>query len=78
MENMLRLWHIEDDEKYLLTLTDVADNDDQQLKVDKIQTIEYERKGKVLVAGTKGGSLVFWKNIAVGGDTPNDTKQWKP
>lgn len=30
-ENMLRLWHIEDDEKYLLTLADVADSDDQQL-----------------------------------------------
>lgn len=44
---------------------------------DKLTSIEYEKKGKVLVAGTKDGRLIFWKNLSVGSESPTDSEQWK-
>lgn len=53
---MVRLWHLDADENYVLTLFDFG------LNSDKINHIKYENKGKLMVAGTKEGRVVFWKN----------------
>ena len=45
-ENMIRLWHLDEDENYVLTLFDL------DILNDKIQNIKYENKGKLMVGGT--------------------------
>ena len=37
---------------------------------DKITNIAYSKKSKVLVGGTKGGRIIFFKNIAGAIDSP--------
>jgi len=51
-ENMLRLWHLEEDENYVLTLLEMQGEEGATLQGDKINCIQYEPKGKVLVGGT--------------------------
>lgn len=43
---------------------------------DKISTIVYDTRGRSLVAGTREGRLLFWKNMALGTDSPLDKDQW--
>ena len=42
---------------------------------DKICCVTYINKAKTLVAGTKGGRLLFWKNMTKGTDAPSDANQ---
>lgn len=53
---MIRLWNLDEDENYVLTLFD------QNIINDKILHVKYDSKGKLLVGGTQEGRLVFWKN----------------
>jgi intraflagellar transport protein 140 len=77
-ENMLRLWHLEEDENYVLTLLEMGNDEGaQHLIGDKLTCVAYERRGRVLVAGTQKGNLVFWKNQAVGNESPSDSESWK-
>ena len=39
---------------------------------DKIVQIKYEAQSKVLVAGTKNGKALFWKNSLIGTGSPTD------
>jgi intraflagellar transport protein 140 len=76
-ENMLRLWHLEEDENYVLTLlglgADTLNKEDASAAInDKMSTFAYEKRGKVLVAGTLNGKVIFWKNLAVGSESPSD------
>jgi len=38
----------------------------------------YDGRGRSLVAGTREGRLMFWKNMALGTDSPVDKDQWSP
>jgi intraflagellar transport protein 140 len=55
-ENMIRLWHLDEDENYVLTMFD------QNAPNDKIIHIKYEQQGGLMVAGTMEGRVVMWKN----------------
>mmetsp|Transcript_5948 Transcript_5948/g.5238 ORF Transcript_5948/g.5238 Transcript_5948/m.5238 type:complete len:98 (+) Transcript_5948:974-1267(+) len=44
---------------------------------DKVLSIDYDEKKKILCAGTRGGKAVFWKNQLPGNDSPWDNDQWK-
>lgn len=48
------------------------------LGADKISSIAYDSRGRSLVAGTREGRLMFWKNMALGTDSPVDKEQWSP
>eukprot|EP00828_Plagiopyla_frontata_P040807 TRINITY_DN5635_c0_g1_i1.p1 TRINITY_DN5635_c0_g1~~TRINITY_DN5635_c0_g1_i1.p1 ORF type:complete len:383 (-),score=50.68 TRINITY_DN5635_c0_g1_i1:32-1180(-) len=77
---MLRMWHLEEDENYYLTLNQMETQDSAQINAlmqDKIVQIKYENHSKVLVAGTKNGKALFWKNSLIGTGSPSDSDQWK-
>jgi len=77
-ENLLRAWHLEKDESYVLTLAEAADaNKGENLMHDKILCVNYDERNKLLCAGTKAGYGVFWKNMLPGNDSPSDNDQWK-
>jgi intraflagellar transport protein 140 len=78
-ENMIRFWHLEQDENYALTVFDVLNNEDgTSFAADKISSIVYDGRGRSLVAGTRDGRLLFWKNMALGSESPVDKEQWSP
>jgi intraflagellar transport protein 140 len=64
-----------------LTVFDVLSSDNNSgmnLGTDKISSIVYDSRGRSLVAGTREGRLMFWKNMALGTDSPIDKDQWAP
>ncbi len=64
-----------------MTVFDVLSSDNNSgmnLGTDKISSIVYDARGRSLVAGTKEGRLMFWKNMALGTDSPIDKDQWAP
>lgn len=77
---MIRFWHLEADENYALTVFDVPPGEDEgsSFTSDKISSVVYDSRGRSLVAGTKEGKLLFWKNMALGNDSPVDKEQWAP
>lgn len=78
---MIRFWHLQEDETYNLTVFDVLSSDNNSgmnLGTDKISSIVYDSRGRSLVAGTREGRLMFWKNMALGTDSPVDKDQWAP
>jgi intraflagellar transport protein 140 len=77
---MIRFWHLATDENYNLTVFDVlnADSVATNMATDKISSIVYDGRGRSLVAGTREGRLMFWKNMALGTDSPSDKDQWSP
>ena len=78
VENILRAWHIESDENYLLTLADVEDkNPGSKLMADKVIGIKYDSRNKVLIGGSKSGNAFFWKNNCYGNESPYDNDQWR-
>ncbi len=77
-ENLVRAWHVEKDENYVLTLAQVDEqNKGENLLNDKVLSIDYDEKSRILVGGTQGGACVFWKNMRAGEDSPYDNDQWK-
>lgn len=77
---MIRFWHLEADENYSLTVFDILKVDLEKVNMgsDKISSIVYDNRGRSLVAGTREGRLMFWKNMALGTDSPLDKDQWSP
>lgn len=64
-----------------MTVFDVLSSDNNSgmnLGTDKISSIIYDSRGRSLVAGTREGRLMFWKNMALGTDSPVDKDQWAP
>jgi len=58
-ENMIRFLHLEEDQTYVLTLSEPIF--DGKLFKDKIVTISYNQKKRILAAGTKDGYVAMWK-----------------
>ncbi len=60
------MWHLENDDNYVLTLFDLEQdsNGGGGFMTDKVSCVKYEDKGKVLIGGTKEGKIVFWKNMS--------------
>ncbi|KAL4454946.1 hypothetical protein ABPG74_006328 [Tetrahymena malaccensis] len=86
-ENMLRMWHLDQDDNYVLTLHQLAQQTQTQQGAatviqstninDQITCIQYEKRGKVLVSGTREGRIIFWKNLSIGSESPLDVDEWK-
>jgi len=55
-----------------------VDSATTNMATDKISSIVYDGRGRSLVAGTREGRLMFWKNMALGTDSPQDRDQWSP
>ena len=61
---MIRLWHLEEDENYVMTLHDVQEqNKDVNVLNDKICCLAYDRRSRVLIGGTKEGRILFWRQL---------------
>jgi intraflagellar transport protein 140 len=58
-ENMVRMFHVEHDENYVLSLADPAFKG--QVINDKIISIEYNARRRIISCGTKNGYVVMWK-----------------
>jgi hypothetical protein len=41
---------------------------------DKIACIAYDNKGKFLIAGTKDGRVLLWKNMMMGSESPLESE----
>lgn len=41
---------------------------------DKIACVAYDNKGKYLIAGTKEGRILFWKNMMIGSESPLESE----
>lgn len=72
---MVRFFHIEEDENYVLTLTDPAFKG--QVMNDKIVSIEYNEKRRIITCGTKMGCVVMWKQRAFQTESPIDSDGWE-
>jgi intraflagellar transport protein 140 len=58
-ENMVRLFHIGTDENYVLSLAEPAFKG--QVLNDKIVSIEYNARRRIIACGTKNGFIIMWK-----------------
>ena len=74
-ENMIRLLNLEQDETYVLTLAE--DVFGGQLMMDKIVSIAFNQKKRILAAGTKNGFIVMWKCKSMTADSPSDSDGWE-
>jgi len=75
-ENMVRLWNLEQDRNYFLTLAD-ADMTGKLLR-DKIISVAYHEKKKILACGTLEGRIVMWKNkFLLTGESPASSEGWE-
>ncbi|CAD8148851.1 unnamed protein product [Paramecium pentaurelia] len=77
-ENMIRMFQLEADENYVITLHEYQElYPKDKILNDKITCIQYSKKSKNLIAGTKDGKLLFWKNFASTDESPVESEQWK-
>ena len=74
-ENMVRLLHLEEDETYVLTLSEEIF--DGKLFKDKIVTVNYNQKKRILAAGTKDGYIVMWKCKSMSASSPSSSDGWE-
>lgn len=58
-ENMVRMFNIENDENYVLTLAEPAFKG--LVFNDKIISIEYNSRRRIISCGTKNGYIIMWK-----------------
>ena len=76
-ENMIRLWNLEQDKNYFLTLAD-ADTTGKLLG-DKVNCIAYHEKKRILAGGTEEGRVVMWKSkYLLTGEAPSSSEGWEP
>jgi hypothetical protein len=72
------MWHLEQDENYVLTLFDVEQTIGGFNSLsDRIHTMEYMDKQKLLIGGSREGKVLFWKSQTFGSESPYDSNQWK-
>jgi len=71
-ENVVRLWHLEQEDNYVLSLQDAKH---QAIPKDVITCIAFNPRKRVLAAGTLAGRVVFWRwvgrSAASGGGDPS-------
>lgn len=76
-ENMIRLWNLERDVNYFLTLAD-TDPSGKMLS-DKINCVAYNEKKRIIAGGTQEGRVVMWKcKQLLSGESPSNREGWEP
>lgn len=74
-ENMVRLFHIGSDENYVLSLAEPAFKG--QVLNDKIVSIEYNPRRRIIACGTKNGFIIMWKCKQFSAESPQDSDGWE-
>jgi len=74
-ESIIRLFNIEADENYHLSVNESAFQG--QLFNDKINTISFNPKKRILSAGTKNGFIIMWKCKVMSAQSPTDDSGWQ-
>ena len=76
-ENMIRLWNLERDANYFLTLADTDPTG--KMLTDKIISIAYNEKKRIIAGGTQEGRVVMWKcKQLLSGESPSNRDGWEP
>ena len=73
-ENMIRMFNIEQDENYVLTLAESAFQG--LLFQDKIVSISYNARRRILSGGTKNGYVVMWRCKQMTAESPESSDGW--
>jgi intraflagellar transport protein 140 len=74
-ENMIRMFNIESDENYILSLAESAFQG--LLFQDKIITLTYNKRKRMLTGGTKNGYVVMWKCKQLSAESPSSAEGWE-
>ena len=74
-ENMVRMFNIENDENYVLTLAESSFKG--QVLNDKIVSIEYNNRRRIISCGTRNGFIVMWKCKQFTTESPTDSDGWE-
>ena len=74
-ENIIRLFNIEADENYILSLAETAFQG--LLFQDKINTLTYNKRKRILTGGTKNGYVVMWKCRQLSAASPISSEGWE-
>lgn len=72
---MVRMFNIESDENYVLTLGEASFKG--QVFNDKIVSIEYNQRRRIISCGTKNGYIVMWKCKLFSTESPSDSEGWE-
>lgn len=76
-ENMVRLWNLERESTYFLSLGD--SDPSGKLLSDKIISVAYNDKKRIITAGTQEGRVVMWKcKQLLSGESPASKEGWEP
>mmetsp|Transcript_37028 Transcript_37028/g.85483 ORF Transcript_37028/g.85483 Transcript_37028/m.85483 type:complete len:1283 (-) Transcript_37028:63-3911(-) len=73
-ESIVRLWNLADDESYVLSLQGVDERN--SLAGDKVTTVDFNPRKRVLAAGTRNGRVVRWRCSTLNG-TPKGEENWQ-
>lgn len=73
-ESIVRFWNLADDESYILSLQDIDER--RSLAGDKVTSIDFNARKRVLAAGTKDGKMVQWRSSALAG-APKSESAWQ-
>lgn len=74
-ENMVRMFNIESDENYVLSLAEPSFKG--QVLNDKIISIEYNARRRIIACGTRDGYIVMWKCKQFSAESPSDSDGWE-
>jgi len=74
-ENMIRMFNIETDENYVLTLGESAFGG--ALFQDKINCIQYNARKRIITGGTKNGYIVMWRCKNASAISPSSGDEWE-
>ena len=76
-ENMIRMWNLEREATYFLSLGD--SDPSGKLLSDKIISVAYNEKKRIITAGTQEGRVVMWKcKQLLSGESPGSKDGWDP
>jgi intraflagellar transport protein 140 len=74
-ESIIRLFNIEEDENYILALSESAFQG--LLFNDKMITISFNQKKRIISCATKNGFIVMWKCKTMSAKSPSDSDGWQ-
>lgn len=72
---MIRMFNLEQDETYVLMMADPIFGD--ELMNDKITSLAYNPKRRILAGGTRSGHIVMWKCKSMSTDSPITSEGWE-
>eukprot|EP01002_Notosolenus_urceolatus_P015452 NODE_7_length_4446_cov_23.596543_g6_i0.p1 GENE.NODE_7_length_4446_cov_23.596543_g6_i0~~NODE_7_length_4446_cov_23.596543_g6_i0.p1 ORF type:complete len:1437 (-),score=556.32 NODE_7_length_4446_cov_23.596543_g6_i0:134-4204(-) len=80
-ENVLRVWNLERDENYMLSLSDQDDDLVSRAKgsAEVMSCVSFNGRKRVLAGGTKEGRIVFWQYVGANDLTtrPSTQEDWE-